>query len=178
MNAAVLPHAVPRAALTFQFQMAPPKPRLVSALPVLVLATVFTLCNCAKAIHIDDAAYVAYAAHIAEDPLRPYDFEIYWGFQLQPANHLLAPPVLPYWLAASMWCLGREPWLWKLALWPLHALLVGSLFALMRRFAGQHAMALVWMTVLSPALLPSSNLMLDVPALALGTAALVVFLRA
>jgi hypothetical protein len=152
--------------------------RLAVACALLSLTTVFTAVNCFKAIHIDDAAYVAYAAHIAEHPLTPYDFEIYWGFQLQPANHLLAPPVLPYWIATAMRVLGEDPWQWKLSLLPLQALLVFSLFTVFRRFARPHAMPLVWMTVLSPALLPSSNLMLDVPALALATTAFAVFLRA
>jgi hypothetical protein len=39
-------------------------------------------------------------------------------------------------------------------------------------------MPLVWMTVLSPTFLPSLNLMLDVPALALSLGALVLFFRA
>jgi hypothetical protein len=144
---------------------------------LVLLATILTVCNCAKAIHIDDAAYVAYAAHIAEHPLAPYAFAVYWGDELQPANDLLAPPVLLYWTAAAMRCLGEQPWLWKLALWPLHVLLAFSLHALLSRFARSAVMPLVWMIMLSPALLPSTNLMLDVPALALGLTSIAVFLR-
>jgi 4-amino-4-deoxy-L-arabinose transferase-like glycosyltransferase len=160
-----------------QFRPAPSGQGVTTAWVLILLSTLLTLCNCAKAIHIDDAAYVTYAAHIAQHPLAPYSFEICWGDELLPANQLLAPPVLLYWLAAAMRVFGDQPWLWKLSLWPLHALLVFSLFALFRRFARPLAMPLVWMTVLSPALLPSSNLMLDVPALALATSSTAVFLH-
>src|SRR5262249_22634325 len=47
-----------------------------------------------------------------------------------------------------------------------------------RRFARGLEMPLVFMAVLSPTLLPSFNLMLDVPALALGLTAVVLFIRA
>jgi hypothetical protein len=118
------------------------------------------------------------AAQIAENPLAPYAGPIYWDYQLQPANQVLAPPVMLYWTAAAMRLLGDETWLWKLSLWPLHLLLVAALFSLLHRFTGPAAMPLLWMTTLGPALLPSTNLMLDVPALALSLTAVAVFLRA
>src|SRR5258708_37283803 len=68
--------------------------------------------------------------------------------------------------------------LWKLWLLPFSLLFIWSLHALCRRFARGLEMPLVWMTVLSPTFLPSLNLMLDVPALALSLAALVVFIDA
>jgi hypothetical protein len=39
---------------------------------VLSLAAAATLLNALKPIHIDDAAYCAFAAHIARNPLDPY----------------------------------------------------------------------------------------------------------
>jgi hypothetical protein len=145
---------------------------------LLVLSIVVTLLNCAKPLHIDDAAYVQHATHIASHPLAPYDSVIYWDYQFQQGNTLLAPPVLLYWLAGARAVLGESPVLWKLAQYPLNLLLVGSLFVLVRRWAERWALALTWMTVLSPALLPSLNLMLDVPALALSLTALTVFMCA
>ena len=50
--------------------------------------------------------------------------------------------------------------------------------SLSKRFARGVEMPLVWMTVLSPTFLPSFNLMLDIPAVALSLSALEVFFRA
>jgi hypothetical protein len=155
-----------------------PSARTRRVVALLFLAVLITLFNALKPLHVDDTAYVAFATHIAQRPLDPYDFQIYWDYTFQPANQVLAPPVLPYWIAAAMRCLGNDPFWWKLSLLPFHLLLVGSLFSLFRRFAAARAMLLTWMTVLSPALLPSINLMLDVPALALGLTATALFLRA
>jgi hypothetical protein len=143
-----------------------------------MLALGVTLLNAAKPLHIDDAAYVALAAHIAQEPLTPYGFELYWDSQFQPANRLLAPPVVPYWIAGAMRLFGDHPAWWKFSLLPFHLLLVFSLDSLFRRFAGARSLTLVVLTVVSPALLPASNLMLDVPALALSLAAVAVFLCA
>ena len=180
MNAAVSP-AVDRSAAAPQAATPPQRHRFAvtrRTASLVALALLVTLANSFKTIHIDDAAYVLYAAHIAERPLAPYDFDIYWDYHWQPANQVLAPPVLLYWLAGAMRWLGDDPALWKLSLLPLHLLLVFSLHALLRRFAALVAGPVTWMLVLSPALLPGTNLMLDVPALALGLGALAVFFRA
>jgi hypothetical protein len=146
---------------------------------VLVLLTaLFTGLNGLKPLQVDDAAYYYYAAHIAEHPLDPYGFTVFWYQRPEPANFVLAPPVLPYWWAAGIRLFGHHPVLWKLWLMPVGGLFVGSLYSLFRRFVSGLEMPLVWMTVLSPTFLPSLNLMLDVPALALSLFALVLFLRA
>ena len=145
---------------------------------LFALALGFTLLNAAKPLHIDDTAYYAYARHIADHPLDPYGFEVFWYESPLPANQVLAPPVLPYWWAAAMRLFGERPVLWKLWLFPFCWLFVCALDALFRRFTPGMETPLLWMTVLSPTFLPSLNLMLDVPALALGLAALVLFFRA
>src|SRR5262249_31741442 len=73
---------------------------------------------------------------------------------------------------------GQQPVLWKLWMTPFSIVLVYSLHSLFRRFARRHALPLLWMTVLSPALLPGFNLMSDIPALSLSLFALTVFFRA
>src|SRR5262249_9388900 len=93
-------------------------------------------------------------------------------------NHVLTPPVLVYWWGSGMRLLGREPVLWKLWLLPFVLLFVFSLYALLRRFARDWALPLTATTALSPAFLPSLNLMPDIPALAWSLAAVAVFLRA
>lgn len=151
--------------------------RYSRSLSLALLALLYTLLNCVKPLQVDDAAYYYYARHIAEHPLEPYGFEIHWYQWPSDANHVLAPPVVPYWWAGAIRLFGDRPFLWKLWLLPFSVAFVFSLHALARRFARGLETALVVMTVLSPSFLPSLNLMLDVPALALGLFALTFFFR-
>ena len=142
------------------------------------VAIVITLLNAVKPMYIDDTAYYYYADHVSRDPLRPYGFEIFWGQAPVPAMDVLAPPVMPYWWALGIALFGQNPLAWKLWLFPVCLVLTTSLWAIFRRFARGLETPLVWMTALSPALLPGLNLMLDVPAMALGSASLALFFRA
>ena len=139
------------------------------------LGLFITLLNTLKPLAVDDAVYSLFAAHIAEHPLDPYGFRA-WG--VQEANSILAPPVFLYWWALAMRLFGDNPFLWKLWLLPINLLLVFALHALGRRFARGMEMVFVCMIALSAAVLPCINLMLDVPALALGLFAAVLFFRA
>ncbi len=141
-------------------------------------ATVLCLLNALKPLTLDDPAYHAYAAQIAAKPLDPYGFTIHWYQHPTPAGDVLAPPVFCYWWALGLRLLGDSPILWKLGLWPWCLTFAGALNALLRRFARPIALPLLWMTVLSPAVLPALNLMLDVPSLALSLLAVAVFLTA
>jgi hypothetical protein len=144
---------------------------------LLALALLYTLLNVPKPLTVDDAAYYYFARHIASDPLHPYGFEMLWNDFPVNANQVLAPPVLPYWWSLGLRLFGDRPWMWKLWLFPFAMLFVVALHALFRRFARGLEQPLLWLTVLSPMFLPSLNLMLDVPALALGLSALAVFFR-
>jgi hypothetical protein len=144
---------------------------------LVLLAALATLLNAFKPLHIDDAAYYAYARQFASSPLDPYGFAVFWYQHPEPANAVLAPPVLPLWWSLAL-RVTDEPILWKLWLFPFCLCLTWSLHALARRFAGRLALPLTALTVLSPAFLPSLNLMLDVPAQALSLAALALFLDA
>ena len=144
----------------------------------LVLAAIVTVANAAKPVLVDDTAYLAFARHVAAHPLDPYGFEIFWYTAPEPAMEVLCPPVLPYWLAAGYRIFGDNPVLLKLWLFPFAWLLAASLRELLRRFArGVETVALP-LIVLSPAVLPMVNVMLDIPAAALGLAAVVAFIRA
>ncbi len=144
---------------------------------LFLLAALATFLNAFKPLHIDDAAYYAYARQFASSPLDPYGFTVFWYQHPEPANDVLAPPVLPLWWSLVL-RLTDEPVLWKLWLFPFCLCLAWALHALARRFAGRLALPLTALTVLSPAFLPSLNLMLDVPAQALSLAALALFLDA
>lgn len=144
----------------------------------MLLAVLVTALNACKPLHIDDPAYSFVAHQVAERPLDPYGFGSFWWNHPQPANQVLAPPVLPYWWSLSIRLLGENPVIWKIWLFPIILLFIFTLHALYRRFAAGHETALVWMTALSPVFLPSCNLMLDIPVLAISLAALLMFLRA
>jgi len=152
--------------------------RLPRARQLLALAVLFTFLNALKPLQVDDSAYYCYARQIAEDPLRPYGFDMFWYTWPYPANEVLAPPVLPYWWSLGLRLFGDQTFLCKLWLLPFSLLFVGSLHAMFRRFCRGMETPLLWMTVLSPAFLPSLNFMLDVPALALGLTAITIFFRA
>ncbi len=145
---------------------------------IVLLAAVFTALNAFKPLHIDDAAYAYYSAQDAAHPLDPYGFEVLWYYEPQPADEVMAPPVLPYAWALSRILFGERPWLWKLGLLPWSVLLTWAIYSLLRRFAAGVELPMTALTVLSPAFLPSLNLMLDVPALALSLAAISWFLKA
>ena len=148
------------------------------AVLLCLLAVVFTGLNAVKPLHIDDAAYAYYSAQDAAHPLDPYGFKVLWYYEPQPADEIMAPPVLPYAWALGRVLFGERPWLWKLGLLPWNLLLAWAVYALLRRFARGVELPMTVLTVLSPALLPSLNLMLDLPALALSLAAIDWFLAA
>jgi hypothetical protein len=145
---------------------------------LVLLALFYAGLNLFKPPHIDDAAYVYFARQFAQHPLDPYGFWLQWYYEPQPALEILAPPVLPAHCAVGIAWFGERPWLWKVVLLPWSLLLVVALDALLRRFTGGLETPLLVMLVLSPAFLPSLNLMLDVPVLALSLAAIECFLRA
>ena len=153
-------------------------PSISRSASILAAATLLTLINCVKPLYIDDAVYYRYAAQIAQHPFDPYGFEVYWSESPEPAMHVLVPPLVPYWLAAGIRLFGDRPFLWKLWLFPFCLIFAYSLYALFHRFCRGLETPLVWMTVLSAVFLPSLNLMLDIPALALSLLALNVFFRA
>jgi hypothetical protein len=144
----------------------------------LFLALVVTLANAAKPVLVDDTAYLIFARHIAEHPLDPYGFEVFWYTFPDQAMTVLVPPVLPYWLACGIRLFGEHPAFLKLWLFPFVWAFAWSVNQLLRRFARGTESRILLLIVLSPAVLPAVNLMLDVPALGLGLAAVAVFIRA
>jgi hypothetical protein len=147
-------------------------------LHIIAAAIVISLLNAVKPIQIDDLVYFYYARQITQHPLAPYDFEIPWNQIPDNAQNPIGPPVVPYWLAAGMQLFGPSVFLWRFWFLPINLLLATSLVFLFRRFARGLEIPLLWMTVLSPVILPSINLMLDVPCLALGLTSLALFATA
>jgi hypothetical protein len=159
--------------------MEPPEPtarRPWSAL--VVVALIVTLVDVFKPVHNDDPTYILFARHIGEQPLDPYGFSILSFDRPASANHVLAPPLLLYWLAGAIRLFGENPAMWKASLLPFALVFVVTLHSVFRRFAGKAAFPATTLVALSPTFLPSMNLMLDVPSLALSLAGLTVFFSA
>src|SRR6185503_15829631 len=144
----------------------------------LALALLLTLLNAPKPLHVDDGFFWQYARQIAVAPSDPYGFLSFLDERPEPANQMLAPPVLPYWWAIGMRLFGERPLLWKLWLFPIVWLFTHSLHALLQRFAAGLEQPLLVLVVLSPVVLPALNLMLDIPALALSLCAFRLYLLA
>lgn len=142
-----------------------------------VVAALATGLNAFKPAAVDDTAYLQLARQIEAHPLDPYGGEMFWYDVPVPALHVLAPAVLPYWLAAGIVLFGEHLPVLKLWLFPIPLILCYAVRSLARRFAPGHADVAVPAIALSPFVLPLFGVMLDVPALALGLAALAVFIR-
>lgn len=138
------------------------------------LALVLTLANAVKPAVVDDAAYLAFAGQLAEHPLDPYGGMLFWYSEPQPTNEILLPPVVPYWLALGRAIVGSDVILLKLWMFPFALLLAHSLAILLRRFSEPIARPLLASVMLGPAVLPMVNVMLDIPALALGLSSIAV----
>ena len=143
-----------------------------------LVALSFVLVDAAKPLVIDDAIYHEYARQIRHHPGDPYGFALRWDSAGTPAHAVVAPPALLYWWAGAIAVFGERPILWKLGLLPVALLLVWALERLFARFAPGFEIPLLCAAIFSPMLLPAFNLMLDVPALALGLAALALVIRA
>ncbi len=146
--------------------------------PLLLVALAYTVLNAAKPLTIDDTHYHSVAAQVAAKPLDPYGYAAFWWSWPEVANEVLAPPLLPYYWAPAIRLFGESPILWKLWLLPIAVLFAYALHDLFRRFARGLELPLVALTLFSALFLPTFNLMLDVPALALSLAAIALFCRA
>ncbi|HEY8156603.1 MAG TPA: hypothetical protein VII72_20920 [Myxococcota bacterium] len=145
----------------------------------LFAALALTAANAAKPLVIDDPIYVEFARQALAHPGDPYGFEVYWYRTPEPAIGFgWVPPVLSYWLAGAIALFGEHPFAWKLSLLPFALAFTGSLAFLFGRWAPPLAVPGVLLLALGPAVLPSLNLMLDVPALALGLLGYALFVLA
>jgi hypothetical protein len=145
---------------------------------LIACAFVYTLLNALKPLHVDDPFTYYVARQIVAAPLDPFGFDIYWYQWPQPTHEDLLAPVVAYWGALGLALVGPSVFAWKLWLFPFALLFTVALHRLARRFAPGLELWLVAATLFGPAFLPSMNYMQDVPAMALGLAALSLFLDA
>jgi hypothetical protein len=145
-------------------------------LQILAAALILTSLNAAKPAHIDDAVFLAYAAEFGSHPWKPYDFE-FGSPVTAPANHVLVPPLLPYWIGLGIRIFGHEPVSLKLWLFPFALILAWGVDFATARASPTLRRPVFWFCLISPIILPGFNFMTDVPVLALGLAALTMTMR-
>ncbi len=139
---------------------------------VAVVWAVATLPFVGKAFQTDDEWVLAIAHQLSVDPLRPYSFDVPY-FVHDSAWTIHDPPLVPAWVAlVSALDGGRQREV------PLHlgvslfvALAAWALYRLAERFRAPPAFATA-AVLLSPIVLPGTNLMADVPVLGLSLAAI------
>lgn len=136
----------------------------------LVAALAVGAANATKAVHIDDALYLAVAKQILKNPLDPYGALYNW----QDTPELLykvsiSPPLLSYYFAAVIAAFGESVVLLHLSMIPWLLLLAWGLVRFGERFAGE-GLWLALLVLLAPAVVVGTNLMLDVPMTAAALA--------
>lgn len=130
-----------------------------------------------KPPHIDDTLYLETARGILQDPLRPLCNTVNWEMIPRPIyKFAVNPPLYNYQQALVIKLFG-----WNIA--ALHVLAAGyvllaavSVFYLARRFT-PWPVATLLLFMLSPTFLPQTNLMLDVPGMALVAATVAAWVR-
>lgn len=153
----------------------PMKTRIL-LIPVLLVCLFFFL---NKPFHIDDTVVLHISSKILQDPLRPFDGDFFWLSQPDPLFKVTTnPPLVSYWLAPFIALAGYREWVLHAAMLPFLMLLGWGMVRLSVRFIGQeHASWATWGLILSPAVIPSVNVMRDVPMVALFIAGMALWVE-
>ncbi len=131
----------------------------------------------AKPVHIDDTHYVYAARHVFVDPWTPFGNIINWKQEPGPAYlDNINPPGFYYLLAGWMAIVGESQEAWHLLPLAFVALAAWALIGIAGRFCRRPRVATA-LVLLSPTVLPSANLMVDLPSLAWALVALRLWIR-
>jgi hypothetical protein len=130
-----------------------------------------------KPAHIDDTHYLNAARHILMDPLHPFCNVINWKTTPVVAyRDNVNPPFFVYLQALWIYFFGESIRGLHLLSSLMVALAAAGGFLVARRFTA-HPFLATAVFLFSPTLLPVTNLMLDVPALAIGVMAVALFIK-
>jgi 4-amino-4-deoxy-L-arabinose transferase-like glycosyltransferase len=137
--------------------------------PLIILILVGSFFFLNKPFHIDDTVVLHVSAMILRDPLRPFDGEFFWLSQPDPLFKVTTnPPLVSYWLTPFILLAGYHEWVLHAAMVPFLLLMGWGMYRLSLRFAGkEQANWAMWGLMLSPAVIPSMNVMRDVPMVGL-----------
>lgn len=121
-----------------------------------------------KAFHVDDPLFIWTAKHLLHDPIRFYGFEINWKVELEPIYKLMQnPPLLSYYLAPFGAMFGWGERAMHIAMLLPTAFAGAGVYLVARRFTAYPLVAAL-LVIVSPAFLVSATqVMSDVPMMAL-----------
>jgi hypothetical protein len=140
-------------------------------LALVVMWLVVAAFELTKAVHVDDTAYLEVARAIIAHPLHPMSALLNWSGTALPIHKQNMPHLLLYLMAGVM---KVAPVHFDLALHLVWALFSGLAMALFYQLARalDAPRPLIWTAIfcLGPAFIPSQNLMLDVPLVAVWLA--------
>lgn len=135
------------------------------AIVLLLVWLIVTGFNITKPVHFDDAAFLEVSQQIVKDPLRPLSQKIYWRGTPEPMYTYYHPLLIPYLYAAVIKLFGESEILLHIifSFFSFGAILF---FYLLASFFSPHfALFLTILFAVSPAFIPSQNLMTDIPLL-------------
>jgi len=142
---------------------------------LLLLAAALTGPFLDKPFHIDDTFYLHVTRNIVDDPRDPYAGEIDWWHRPRPIwEGDSNPPLLNYLLAPVMARFGASEVALHTAMAPFVWLFVAGVWTLARRFTTAPWLAVAFAAT-STGIVVSGNVMRDVPAAGLATAAIALF---
>lgn len=131
-----------------------------------LLWLVVTACNLTKAFHIDDTAHLKIARAISVSPLHAMNADFNWLETATPIHTMNQPHLFFYLLATIMNWFGES----EIVLHALLALFSALAILVFWQLAGKVSSRPVLFTALfciSPAFIPSQNIMVDVPLLSI-----------
>jgi hypothetical protein len=147
------------------------KARGLEWISVVLLVGLVTLPFLDKPFHIDDVIFLRVTENVVADPVNPYAGQIDWWDRPFPIWHLDSnPPFLNYYLAPFAAASDSSELVLHLAMIPFFLLFAAAMLFLARRFTSHPWWALLFVMA-SAGVVVSGNVMRDIPAAALGTAA-------
>ncbi|OGG03292.1 hypothetical protein A2W14_02800 [Candidatus Gottesmanbacteria bacterium RBG_16_37_8] len=138
--------------------------------PVFILTLIFvivTSLNITKAVHMDDSYYITVAKSITGDFLHPMSGIVGEGGDYTPIYQTFHPIVLQYIYALVIHFFGVSELILHLVISFFSLICILAFYKLAKHFNPKLALFLTAVFAISPAFIPSQNLMLDIPALSL-----------
>ncbi|MBQ63327.1 MAG: hypothetical protein CMQ19_14820 [Gammaproteobacteria bacterium] len=128
-----------------------------------------------KPFHIDDVSFLAVAHQIVAEPLYPHGHPDEEG-KPDELFHMSSSPLISYYFALFLGQFGDSEVMLHAGMSLFLVMLSLSMVSLAHRFSNNDWWPMLFLTS-SPAVVVSGNLMMDIPAAALATSAVVFFVR-
>jgi hypothetical protein len=145
---------------------------------LLVMWSVTTAFEVTKAVHVDDTAHLEIARAILADPTHPMSGLVNWADTAEPIHMTNQPHLLFYVMAGVMRAApGHVEQAMHLVWIVFSGFAIALFYALARTLETPSPLLWTAMFCLGPAFIPSQNLMVDVPLVALWLAFFLVLTR-